>query len=136
MPKFLFDECFGHKVVTAISNLVKFHKSPCEVFHMKDLGYLGIADGIWTSQIGQEYILITSDRARKNGGDKLPVICKNKKITTVLLSKAMHNQNQFYKASAIISLWDKFLTIESQPVGDQYILKYSDKRNAQLIKKM
>ncbi len=135
MQKFLFDECFGHTIVSAISNLVKFHKRNSIVVHLKDLGYLGKPDGIWISEIGQEYILITSDRARKYGGDKLPTICAEKKVTTVLLSKSMHMQNQFYKASVIISLWDKFLDLENEILGSQFVLKYSDKRNAQLVKK-
>ena len=135
MPKFIFDENIGSKVVKAIQAVLSFHKNKSEVKYIFDFYPSGVPDNEWIVGLDNDWIIITADRARKYGGGKLPLICKEKSISVILLSSSMHNQNQFYKVRAIIYLWDKFLEIDSKPRGTQFLLKYSNFRQPQLVEK-
>ena len=134
--KLFFDNCIGSPISDAIGNMLRFHNVKPVVRHIKEYFDQSTPDDIWIPQIAKEgWIVITADKAKRYGGPKLPTICKNEKLTHILISGKLHNAPQFEKARAIISLFPKIVTAAKEPSGTRYSMHYTGERSLMLERK-
>lgn len=129
MINIIFDECISSKMIAKINDIVQYHPSfsDTKIHHLQDYYRKGIKDHQWIPQLNKDWIIVTTDRGIKSKKDeKLPLICIQKKIKHVLISKGLHSRKQFYKAVAILYCWDEILNIKNQSLYLSYKLKLRD----------
>lgn len=125
-PKFLFDENFGRPAVALIAQVVGANNpdddsSPL-VKHIFDLHDPGTKDSDWIPKLAdEEWIVITGDRGR-SGGDKLPDLCVQHKVTHVLLGAKVHHRTSQQKVMTIVSVWGLLLKLPDATPGSRYSL--------------
>ncbi len=131
--KVLVDENIGKPLIKALSDILQFHSS--KPFFKSLLEYFeeGTLDPDWINEISEDgWIVITSDRGRKSGGNKLPILCKQHRVTHILISGKLHNSPQFEKIKAIINCWDDIVATVKAPKGSRFALRYTSSRNYKL----
>ena len=134
--KILIDENIGKPITKAIASLLLYHFSKPIIKHIQDFYEEGITDDIWIPQIALEkWIIVTADRAKKYGGAKLPSICKKFNVNHILISGRLHNEKQFEKARAIITVWPQILTIPDEPAGTRFALRFTSLKSITLEKR-
>lgn len=123
-PKFIFDECIGLPFYKSIIPVLKMHTIQCEFDHVCLAFKPGVKDINWIDAISKDWTIITSDNGKKSKqGEKLPLICMQKNISTILLSPSIHRKKQFQKAQAIIGLWEAILETKASSKGSQFRIK-------------
>ena len=101
--KVLVDENIGKPLVKALSAILHFHPSKPLFKSLLEYYESGTLDPEWIKGIAEDgWVVITSDRGKKSGGDKLPRLCRKYQVTHVLISGKLHNSPQFEKIKAII----------------------------------
>ena len=127
--KLLFDENIGKPLTDAIAGLLRFYDPKPEILHILDLmKTCGVRDETWVPVIAnQNWMVITADRGRQGSGRPLPWICKDFKVTHILFSGTLHNQRQFERARAIITLWPEIVQAYKGPKGVEYLLQAGPK---------
>jgi len=134
--KLFFDNCIGTSISRSIGNVIDFHRLKPKVKHIQDFFDASITDDKWIPAIADEnWIVITSDKAKRRGGAKLPSICKRYDVTHILISGKLHNAPQFEKARAIISLFPQIVSAAEEPSGTRYSMRYTGERSLMLEKK-
>jgi hypothetical protein len=122
--RLLFDDCISKKAVIALKALADFTDGQVEVAHLADFALSGQRDDDWIPQIPDKtWIVVTTDRGKKNRGGKLPLLCQRYGITHVMLTAAIHVRNTFEKIRALFGVWPELLAAASGPAGAGYILK-------------
>ena len=123
MVNVLFDDCISNKIVSSIGEIIKYHPTEVSIHCLRDYFSEGTKDPLWLSKIDKDWLIITSDRGSHSKKDeKLPLICKQKLITCIIITPKLHDKKQFYKAMAILSCWDKIISLANGPSGNQYRL--------------
>jgi hypothetical protein len=124
--KLLLDENIGRPITESIASILWWHESRPVVKHLLDIEQSGIRDSQWLKRLASEgWVVMTADRAKRCGGDKLPQICLQFGITHILIGGTLHNQKQFEKARAIIYLWPEILRTFKAKKGSRYSLRYN-----------
>ncbi len=122
--RFMFDECIPKPSMIELGKLLP---STLECAHICDRLASGALDKDWVPQIASEgrWIVITADAGKKsNLGGKLPELCKENKITHVVLSPALHKLKIQEKAGALLLVWDQIESLEKEPAGSRFKLMY------------
>lgn len=134
--KVLVDENIGMPLVKALSKILLFHSSKPSFKSLLEFFAVGTLDPDWIKEISNDgWIVITSDRGSKSGGNKLPILCKQHKVTHILISGKLHNSPQFEKIKAIINCWDDIVVTNKAPKGSRYTLRYTSARSYKLEKR-
>ena len=121
--KLLFDENFGKPIGSVVAKLLSFHPNPPEIGFVIDRFGSGAKDHLWIPQVAKEgWVILSTDRAKQCGGQKLPLICQEHGVTHILLSRAIHGMKQFYKACVVIHVWDSICQVRSAPIGSRFNL--------------
>ena len=105
-----FDATTGEPLVKSIRSVVRFHPEPQpEIIHIYEKFKRDIKDPIWIPQCrGKGNIIVSCDWGYR-GEAKLPAICRENKITFVLMTPTLHRAKQFQKARAIFYVWPHIL---------------------------
>lgn len=131
--KVLVDENIGRPLIKALFDILQFHSSKPYFRSLLEYFEQGTLDTDWIKEISEDgWIVITSDRGRKSGGNKLPILCKQHSVTHILISGKLHNSPQFEKIKAIINCWDDIVETQSAPKGSRYALRYTSARTYKL----
>lgn len=132
--RLLFDDCLSKHAVQALKTLTDFSDGAVQVTHLVDLSLSGELDDDWIPRIATEgWIVVTTDRGRKNRGGKLPLICRRCNVTHVMLSAAIHKRNTFEKLRAIFDVWPSLLTASAGTRGAGYLLQATGAHGVKLI---
>ena len=133
--KLLFDENFGKPLVEALKQLLSFTREAVEVQHIIELRHGGVPDTDWVPTVaGSDWLVLTCDRG-KSAGPKLPQLCRDARVTHVLISGSLHNSPQFEKARAVLVVWPALVAAASAEAGTRFALRYSHSRQPTLVKK-
>ena len=133
--KLLFDENFGKPLVEALKKVATFSRDIADVRHIIDLRHGGRRDDEWVPEVaGGDWLVITCDRG-KSAGPKLPQLCREAKLTHVLMSGSLHNSPQFEKARAVLVVWPALVAASAEIAGARYSLQYSHSKHPTLIRK-
>jgi hypothetical protein len=101
--------------------------SPSRPFtHVLDVFEQGTTDDVWVPQMSKEgvWVVISSDRGRQSGlGAKLPLLCKEHKITHVLLSSALHKKKSHEKVAVLALVWAEIERAATAPPGTRFKLR-------------
>ncbi len=124
--QFLFDECIGKPYVANLREMVPGEPT---LFHLSDLDLLGQLDEEWIPKIAADgWIVVTSDAGKKGlKGGKLPRLCREHKITHVVLSSTLHQMRAHLKIGALASMWEDLLELRNSKPGTGYKLRYVNK---------
>jgi hypothetical protein len=135
--KLLFDECLGKPVVEKLGELLtRLVEEPVELRHLLDLQPPGTKDQIWVPKIaGGDWIVISTDRGKKNKGAKLPLVCQRFGVTHVLFSAAVHRRTSREKIEAILEVWPDLAKVADAPRGSRYLLMLTPAGKAKLVLK-
>lgn len=128
--KLLIDENIGIPIGNHIAGIMGFrsHLTPIVDFVVKRFG-AGTKDQVWIPKIaGEGWIILSSDRAKRSGGPKLPMICSAYRVTHLLLSTALHEKKQFEKAIIILKMWDEIEKLKDAPAGSRHHLLIRNRR--------
>lgn len=63
-------------------------------------------------------------------GGKLPALCKEHKITHVILSSALHRKKTHEKVAALLFVWDQLEALGTAPPGSRFILRLKQVRGS------
>ncbi|MCB9211593.1 MAG: hypothetical protein H6609_19695 [Ignavibacteriales bacterium] len=134
--RLFFDNCIGTSISRSIGKVLEFHRLKPEVKHIQDFFIASITDDKWVPKIAKEkWIVVTTDKAKRYGGAKLPSICKKYNVTHILISGKLHNAPQFEKARAIISLFPQIVKGAEEPLGTRFSMRYTGEKSLMLEKK-
>ena len=116
--KIYFDATFGEHIIDSLRGLFRFHQDPKpRLLHIYDRFERDVKDEEWISEIsGKDSIVISCDWGRGKGV-RLPVVCKLKKITLILISPSLHNAKQFHKVRAVMYVWPDIIKAFKAPAG-------------------
>lgn len=132
--KLMFDENFGTPLVDALGILLNV-VSPfkVEVESVPRVLGQGQKDGKWIPQVKKGgWIVVTQDRSRRHGGDKMARVCRENSVTHVDLSGTLGSEKQLHKVRAILAVWEQFEAIAKSPSGTRYGLRYTPARTVVL----
>ena len=126
--KFFFDENIGFPLYTGISCLLKLATDRnLQTTHLQDSLRSGLRDEDWIPKLKDEgWIVISADRGSRGSrskGKSLPLVCRDNRITHVLISGSLHNRKQVEKACAILHVRDHLFELDSEPPGSCFLLK-------------
>ena len=121
--RLVFDENIGRPLVMALAGLLRFAADPPEIKHLLEITEMyGAKDNEWIPKLASGgWIVVSADHGRK-GGAKLPLLCRQHRITHVLLSPALCNEKQLVKALALLSVWPRLLELPAKPAGSRFVL--------------
>ncbi len=131
--KFMFDECIGLPIMQRLDELVT---APHDFSHVCLKFKSGIPDHEWIPVLGKDggWLVITGDRARKsNRGGKLPRLCKQYGITTLILSPKLAQKRSAEKLGCLLSMWEEIIALHQKPAGSQFQLRYRKTNEGRLI---
>ena len=84
----------------------------------------GKLDSEWIPTLkGQGWIVVTTDRGKKNWRGKLPLLCQRNGVTYIMLSAALHKRKTVDKLRALITAWPEVVRVASEPPGGGYLLQ-------------
>ena len=122
--KLLFDENLGRPLVKAMAGLAVFHPDKPKLSHLLDICQGG-KDEDWIPLIAADnWIIVSFDRGRRYGGQKLPDICKHLKVTHVLAGPSVMKEKQFDKARIILSVMSELTKLSEAEKGSRFLLRY------------
>jgi hypothetical protein len=120
----LFDENFGGPIVSTIAQILKFHPDPPEIGSVVEQFGSGAKDQEWIPLVAKDgWVVLSNDRAKRCGGAKLPIVCAEHGVTHILLSKSMHGMKQFYKAAAVLHMWDAITEVHTASPGSRFFIR-------------
>mgnify|MGYP001272872431 CR=1 FL=1 len=107
----MFDENLGRPIVGALAGLLGFDKPRPQVAHLIEyLESTGEKDEVWIPRLAAEgWTVVTADKGSRGGGSKLPRICREHRITHVLLVGRLVHSPQFEKARSVLVIWPELL---------------------------
>ena len=121
--KFMFDECLSEAAMEGLDKITpKPHIFAHVISHFKS----GIHDDVWIPKLGEDggWVVISADRGKGSSkGGKLPELCKEHKVTHVLLSGKLHQKKSHEKISAIGLLWGEISKLHLEPPGSCFIMR-------------
>lgn len=111
----------------ALQNDVALSGECHEFFHLMEYVKSGTRDSVWVPQRASEgWILITADSARKAKGlgreNNLARLCRQHRITHVVLGPSIHRMKQFDKMRAILTVWDDLKKVAEASPGSRFML--------------
>lgn len=128
--RLLFDECLGKPVVMGgLSAAVASTSSlRVELAHLQDFYEKGIADQIWVpAKAAEGWILISADRSGGSGRGRenvLPQLCRQFRMTHILLGHTIHQKKQLEKLAAILAVWHDIVErVSASQRGSRWVLR-------------
>ena len=120
----LFDENFGKPIVEALARLMAFHPDRPRVEHLINFERReGAKDEEWIPKAAEgDWVIVTCDRGA-HGASKLPRICRQYKVTHVLLVGRLVHRQQFERIRAILVVWPGLIMATDKPPGSRFKLK-------------
>lgn len=123
--KILFDENFGEPLVNDLAAFFHSCRDPVEFRHVFKFAKPGDKDEIWIPKIAPGgWIVVSSDRGKQCGGQKLPKLCHENKITHFVYSATLHNAGNFEKQRAIVSTWPQIVAASRRDRGIRFSMRY------------
>jgi hypothetical protein len=129
-PCFLFDECVIGPVIVEqdLTASLALFGAEAELTHLFQKFSPGTLDSIWISQIAAEggWIVVTSDRgAKSKKSERLPLICRELRVTHVVLSRGLHKRSAYFRTLANSSSWRQLLDAAEAAKGTGFSLSMS-----------
>jgi hypothetical protein len=123
--RLLFDDCLSKNAVKASADIAQFSRGALEVTHLANLGCEGDLDDDWIPRLaGEGYLLVTTDRGKKKSrGGKLPILCQRNGMKHIMMSAAVHGQNQFDKLRALFMVWPNLVSASDASPGAGFVLR-------------
>lgn len=120
--RFLFDECcIGRCTVEReLRQSLALFGAEAELAHVLNAFPMGTPDAEWMQQIAAEggWIIISSDRGKScRKSESLPLICRELRVTHVMLSAGIHKRSTYYRVQAITSCWEQLIATANAPPG-------------------
>ena len=131
--KILFDENFGEPLVSALAVFLDWYEESVEIRHLFKFAKASEKDEVWVPRIAPGgWTVISTDRAKRCGGKRLPDLCREYAVTHILLSASIHEAKQFEKMRAFIAVWPRIILAAKCNNGTRFSLRYDgpDKRVA------
>ena len=122
--QFLFDECIGKPAMLQLKKIVT---SDTTFAHVCDYFSQGTPDNVWVPKIAEEgnWIVISGDAGRNpSKGGKLPRLCREHKITHVILTSTLHEKPTAEKIGALAMMWKEIEATVESPPGSRFKLRY------------
>lgn len=142
MKKLVFDATFGEAWVHHLCAVFRHHPRPQPtIMHLWELASEEEKDDeVWVAKLtSMGHVVISGDRGTHSVLEaRLPLICKEHKITHILLSDGMHHKaSGFERARAIIVLWHEIVAACDDVPGSRYQIMGTDGsfRRFALVKK-
>ena len=127
--RFLFDECLARPVVeNQVVQLFRLYGAENEVAHLFTKFDPGTKDEVWIPQLASEggWIIITTDQGKQSKkGQKLPEICREFRVTHIMLSTKLHTRNMYTKVLAIQHCLPSIMDVVTSPPGSGFLLQLS-----------
>jgi hypothetical protein len=127
--KFIIDEnSLGIPATDSLKELLSFSPDDAEIDHVIRRFGAGTPDEEWIPRLAEDgWVVITADAGKnRSSGRKLPDVCKEFRITHVIIAPGLHKRNNFCKQRAIVDNWERLLAAAEAPRGSRYSLKLSD----------
>ena len=125
--RFLFDECFAGPVVDGlVLGLFRLFGSDADVVHLFTKFGAGAKDETWIPQLASEggWIILTADRGKKSKkGQKLPEICRQFRVTHIMLSAKLHMRSMSTKVLAVHHCLESILDAATFQPGTGFLLQ-------------
>ncbi len=126
--KIIFDECLSEPVVDSLRPFLERSGVTLKLKGVVSFQKAGTPDSVWIPQIAAEpgWIVISSDRAKSKSerlDQNLPHLCREHRVTHILLSSTVHNLKLFDKARAIVAVWNDLLKASEVKAGTRFLLK-------------
>jgi len=123
--KILFDENFGEPLVSALAEFMSLYHEDVEICHLFKFAKASEKDEVWIPRIAPGgWLVVSTDRGKRCGGKKLPAICREHKVTHILLSTSLHDAKHFEKIRAFVAVWPRVVMAARFEKGTRYSLRY------------
>jgi hypothetical protein len=131
--RILFDENFGKPVVAKF--LDWYEEEKVEIAHIFQFAKSGETDDVWIPRLATGgWLLITTDRAKRCGGPKLPDLCRDHGVSHVLVGATIQKAKQFERVRAILAVWPRVILAAKYPTkGTRFSLRYDSEKRVILI---
>jgi hypothetical protein len=104
-----------------------------EIRHLFEFFKSGTKDSEWIPKIAkEEWIVLTTDKGKKNDNAKLPFICATYKVTHILMGPSLHHAKQLQKANTIAALWEQIKDCSEAPKGTRFRMRLDAKGRPKL----
>jgi hypothetical protein len=137
--RFLFDECFARPVVeNQVAELFNLYRANTEVVHLFSKFSSGTPDRTWIPQVACEgrWVIVSADQGKQSKkGQKLPEICREFRVTHIMLSAKLHMQNMYKKVLAINYCLPSIFEASCNAAGTGYLLQMAGIGKFRLKKK-
>jgi len=131
--RFLFDECLSRPAVEELASRKQFEA----VSLVGLLGEQGVLDSEWIPRIAADgrWIVITTDAGKRpSRGGKLPRLCREHKVTHVVISSTIHRKRTQEKLEALVAVWDEIARLNEAPPGTRFKLRYRPAKGSGILK--
>lgn len=134
MKTVFFDSTFGHPWVSTLMGVFLMRKETQPLLkHIFQVSQEGEDDDKWIKKIDEgDCIVISGDQG--HGKPRLPLICKQKNITHIILSPNVHHSTRFDRARAILALWPHILETFNAPPGSRFQLQQDSTKKGYVLK--
>jgi hypothetical protein len=124
--KLLFDENMSRPLVEALAVFLSRSPHPTHVEHYLQQFPSGASDQDWIPAAKNNgFCIVSADRGKRYGGDKLPLICRDCGVTHILYSRSAEVLRQWEKLRGVVVVWPRLIQlVDSEPPGTRLNIRY------------
>ena len=114
-----FDECCSRRMAGEIKQFFSEDYPDLHTAHVLEFYSPGAKDSKWLKALEEDrsWIVLTQDLGRGRDKEKLPLICKDLKITHVCFTPFMIRAGYSIQKRAIVSKWSDIIKLQALPRG-------------------
>lgn len=118
-PKLLIDVCVARPVSTRILNHYADIYPSLRVEHLTDIYRQSRCDSSWVPSLAKEggWIIITADKGKDKHKPMLPQLCRDYKVTCVLMSSSLHGKGVAMHQEVLNEVLRNITPIYKAPLG-------------------
>ena len=118
--KLYFDVCCSTRLPTELLAFYGPHYPLLETRHLLQDHKGDCGDSDWLRPIREDgWVPVTCDRGRDKKKERLPLICKEWKITHIAFSSTLLNKGPTAQKNAIGAVWEELFHLDQYPAGSQ-----------------
>lgn len=118
----------GRPAISSLATLVDISSEPVELAHVLDFYAQGTPDEEWIPAIASKgWIVVTADRGKRSsrGGEKLPMLCRQWRVTHAVMSAKIHAMKSIEKIRCLLEVWDDLVALQHAPRGSRHSIRLS-----------
>ena len=127
--RLFFDECMPPRLVKDFREFFHLNRPKPEFRHLRENFQPGTADPAWLREIdGEQWIVVTGDKASKSSLNPLPAICKSCGVTHLVVKPAIRSAGYEKIKESLVAVWADLQLLYRVERGTQVTLGRLDEK--------